>query len=180
MRMNAGLSLPEVFEPISQKPQPGSSANQHVTIVHMDNARQHNAVGVIGKLPKMRLKIAHPPPYGPGVAPPEFFLFGWLKSERARRTFATGDKLLDEIDKLMNRLSSETIVGVFREWINGPERVTPIDGESVFFSSRSGCENSIKLNTNEIPDINSLISSQPPLFFQPSYAARKASASSAV
>jgi hypothetical protein len=50
MRLNAELSLPEVLEPISQKLRPGSSANQHVTIVHMGNARQHDAVGVISKL----------------------------------------------------------------------------------------------------------------------------------
>lgn len=65
------------------------------------------------------------------TAPSDFFLFGWFKGELTRQTLARDEELFDEVNELLKRRSSETIIGVSREWINKRKDVISLDSEDI-------------------------------------------------
>jgi hypothetical protein len=51
----------------------------------MGNARVRTARATQEKLDVSRFKRTPQPPYSPDIAPSDFFLFGWLKTQLERR-----------------------------------------------------------------------------------------------
>jgi hypothetical protein len=54
-------------------------------LVHMDNARPYMSKRNLGRIEELRFKRVTHPPFGPEIAPSDFFLFGWLKGELSSR-----------------------------------------------------------------------------------------------
>jgi hypothetical protein len=66
------------------------------------------------------------PPYSPDIAPSDFFIFGWLKTQLKRREYNGKDELYEVVDEILTSLSIEMIETVFIDWMNRIQRL--IDG----------------------------------------------------
>jgi transposase len=68
--------------------QPSSrKTRKRLALIHMDNARAHTVRATQEKLDVSRFKCMPQPPYSPDIAPSDFFLFGWLKTQLERREY---------------------------------------------------------------------------------------------
>jgi len=67
--LGAGLNTSE--------PEPPTSKN---VILHHDNARLHTAYATIAAIRAKGWNILPRPPYSPDLAPPDFYLFGPLRT----------------------------------------------------------------------------------------------------
>jgi hypothetical protein len=71
-----------------------------------------------GKLDVSRFKRKPQPPYSPDVAPSDFFLFGWLKTQLKWREYNEEDRLYEVVDEILTGLSIKMIETVFVDWMN--------------------------------------------------------------
>ena len=81
--------------------------------LHMDNARPHF---VDEKLKEFGIKRLIHPPYSPGLAPSDFFLFGYLKNQLIGNNFLNNEDLLEEISVILSKIEKSTLESVFEEW----------------------------------------------------------------
>jgi hypothetical protein len=71
----------------------------------MDNARLHTARAAQEKLGVSGFKRAPQPPHSPDIAPSNFFLFGWLKTQLEWREYNGEDELYEIVDEILIGLS---------------------------------------------------------------------------
>jgi histone-lysine N-methyltransferase SETMAR len=57
-------------------------------------------------------RVPHPP-YSPDLAPPDFWLFGHMKSSLVGQTFEEPEQLLEAITKFVNEIQPPEVVAVF-------------------------------------------------------------------
>jgi histone-lysine N-methyltransferase SETMAR len=98
----------------------------------MDNARAHMARTTQETSDISRFKCTPQPPYGPDIAPSDFFLFGWLKTQLERREYNGEDELYEVVDEIFTSLSIEMIEAVFVDRMNRLRRL--IDGNGDYVS----------------------------------------------
>jgi hypothetical protein len=58
------------------------------------------------------------PPYGHDLAPPNFWLFGRIKTGLADRSFAEPDELLEGVREFLEGISAAELTAVFEGWID--------------------------------------------------------------
>jgi hypothetical protein len=76
-----------VIIPLAVMLETGRQANGvPFTLLYMDNAKFHNSTSNLEQMTQLRFKRVSYPPYSADIAPSDFFLFGWLKGELARRS----------------------------------------------------------------------------------------------
>jgi len=97
-------------------------------ILHLDNARPHLADEEMAELGITRM--SHPP-YSPDLAPSDFFLFGFLKTCLEGRNFASAEELLISVREILQTVSREMLIGVYREWVNRLRKCIESGGEYV-------------------------------------------------
>jgi hypothetical protein len=73
------------------------------------------------------LRILYPP-YSPDLAPPDFWLFGCIKTALSGAKFDEPDQLLNAITELLNTISVEELRAVFDEWVERVRWVTENEG----------------------------------------------------
>jgi histone-lysine N-methyltransferase SETMAR len=95
----------------------GRQPGERKVMLHFDNAPIH-CTGMIAERMFLRefKKMDHPP-YSPDLSPCDFFLFGYLKGELAKRDYATPEDLLFEVRCVAAGISSELCRRVFENWI---------------------------------------------------------------
>jgi histone-lysine N-methyltransferase SETMAR len=129
---DSSFSCEEVPGPIAEKLHANSSKTRKpFTSIHMDNARVHTAHVTQQKLEVSGLKRAPQPPYSPDIAPSDFFLFAWLKTELERREYEGEDELYEVVDEILAGLSIEMIEAVFGKWMDRLERVITGNGDYI-------------------------------------------------
>jgi hypothetical protein len=104
------------------------------------------------------LRLAPHPPYSPDLAPPDFFLFDYVKECLKGMVFPSYDEFLDTIGEVVTGVESETLTAVFefgwRDW-HGCLRTMVITihklpvGSFTFLQCLSGTE---LLNLSGTPD----------------------------
>jgi hypothetical protein len=73
------------------------------TLLHMNNAKSHNSKSNLEQMTQLEFKRIIHPPYSRDIAPSDFFLFGWLKGELARRPLVEIEDVFQVIrDNLRN------------------------------------------------------------------------------
>jgi hypothetical protein len=97
-------------------------------VIHAENSPCHTANTVLDFMSQRKVRFAPHPPYSPGIAPSDFFLFGNLKHELRGSRFQTNEELLVEIRKLVGEILLETLLDVFHDWISWCERLIANDG----------------------------------------------------
>jgi hypothetical protein len=103
-----------------------------MTLIHMDNVSVHTAREISEKLDVSRFKRMPQPLYSPDIAPSDFFLFGWVKTQLEWREYNKEDELYEVVDGILTGLSIEMIETVFVDWINRLQRL--IDGNGDYIS----------------------------------------------
>jgi hypothetical protein len=86
-------------------------------VVHANNARAHTAQKCRTFCEENGLRLAPHPPYSPGLAPSDFFLFGYIKERLKGMVFPSHEELLDAIGEVVTGLESETLTAVFEHWM---------------------------------------------------------------
>jgi hypothetical protein len=93
---NACYSIAEILKPLSQWHSIEAAGRERKLLVHADNARPHPAKLSTQYFNKNRMKSAPHSPYSPGLAPSEFYLFGYVKKCLASLSFDDADQLLEQ------------------------------------------------------------------------------------
>jgi hypothetical protein len=57
------------------------------------------------------------PPYSPDIAPPGFWLFGYVKDSLAGRLFDEPEQLLEAITEFLNEMQPSELEVVFIHWL---------------------------------------------------------------
>jgi transposase len=90
-----------VLSPLAEKIQPNSKQTRKpLTLIRIDNARVHTARETQEKVDVPRFKRTPQPSYSPDIAPSDFCLFGWLKTQFERREYNGEDKLYEVMDEI--------------------------------------------------------------------------------
>jgi hypothetical protein len=92
-------------------------------LVHLNNTRSHTSKRNLARMEELPLKSVSHPPFSYDTAPPDFFLFGWLKSELSSQQVSKINGLFEIVDETLSTLPADTIARVFRNWI---ERLTQV------------------------------------------------------
>lgn len=86
--------------------------------LHLDNCKVHNSQLTIEKIEKSPFKRTPHPPYSPDLAPSDFYLFGKVKRELQGHMFNDRNELLEKLTEILNKISKEERIAVFKEWQN--------------------------------------------------------------
>jgi hypothetical protein len=70
-----------------------------------------------------RLKTVPGPPYSPDVGPTDLYLFGRVKGALIWREILDETNLIEAVIRILNGISGAELQCVFRNWIEGIERV---------------------------------------------------------
>jgi hypothetical protein len=77
---DAEYFLDYVLTPIEELPVMHAAAiEKQALVIHIDNSAIHKSKAAIQKIASTRVKIAPHPPYSQDLAPPDFFLFDYIK-----------------------------------------------------------------------------------------------------
>jgi histone-lysine N-methyltransferase SETMAR len=80
-KSNADYYCSSVLTKLPKMAKQFRSKTRRKMILHADNARPHTAKSSIEFCAKLHLRVAPHPPYSPGLAPPDCFLFGYIKNK---------------------------------------------------------------------------------------------------
>jgi hypothetical protein len=75
------------------------------------------------------VRLALHPLYSPGLAPSDFFLFGYVKERLKGIVFPSYEELLDAIGEVVTGIESETLTAVFEHWMERLEWMSKNNGE---------------------------------------------------
>ena len=78
---------------------------------HQDNAPVHNSILVTDYLTKMDINTVPQPPYGPDLAPCDFWLFSKLRGCR----YKTIEEMKEAVTKVIDTLTQEDFHGAFQK-----------------------------------------------------------------
>jgi hypothetical protein len=74
------------------------------TLLHMNNAKPHNFKSNFEQMTQLEFKRITHLPYSRNVAPSDFFLFGWLKGELARRSLVKIEDVFQIVCDILGNL----------------------------------------------------------------------------
>jgi hypothetical protein len=63
------------------------------------------------------MRRAPQPPFAPALAPSDLSLFGKLKTTLVRSVFENEQELLDDIMRVLDRITRNELESVFEEWV---------------------------------------------------------------
>ena len=86
---NTIICLPVVFQEI------GKPNRQRWITLHHDNASSHTLAQTSAFLSTQNIDLMSHPPYGPGLAPNDFFLFQYIKNKMRGQRFSTPEEAVD-------------------------------------------------------------------------------------
>jgi histone-lysine N-methyltransferase SETMAR len=75
------------------------------------------------------MKSVPHPPYSPGLAPSDFYLFGDAKRCLVGLSFEDGDQPLAAVEGVLEDIEKVTLQVVFLEWMDGFRKCIAINGE---------------------------------------------------
>jgi hypothetical protein len=63
------------------------------------------------------MRRAPQPPFSPDLAPSDFYVIGKLKITLMRSAFENEQELLDDIMRVLERITHDDLESVFEEWV---------------------------------------------------------------
>jgi hypothetical protein len=100
-KFTAGDYVTEILEPLSQWHSIEAAGNERKLLVHADNARPHTAKLSTQYFNENRLKSAPHALYSSGLAPSDFYLFGYVKRCFTGLSFEDADQLLAAVEGVL-------------------------------------------------------------------------------
>jgi hypothetical protein len=58
------------------------------------------------------------PPYSPDLAPCDFFLFGYFKSQLEGKTFFDRNSLQTEVERILREIPITLLCSVMKDWVH--------------------------------------------------------------
>jgi histone-lysine N-methyltransferase SETMAR len=86
-------------------------------MLHFHNARVHTARDTIDFMRRNRIKRVPHPPFSPDLAPPDFHLFGKVKTALQGMIFEDENELLAGMTDVLMGIPREELEAVFDEWL---------------------------------------------------------------
>jgi histone-lysine N-methyltransferase SETMAR len=93
-KFNAAYYVTDILSPLSKWRSASAKADKRKLIIHADNASPHIAQLSAQFFEQNKMNTAPHPPYSPGLAPSDFYLFGYVKGCLAGLSFESTDGLL--------------------------------------------------------------------------------------
>jgi hypothetical protein len=109
------IILPSIVENLSVT---GPKLKATATRLHIDNAKPHNSRLSLQKIEEYGFIRMPQPPYSPDLAPCDFFLFGYLKSQLEGKAFFDVSLFGEGNDLSFSRWSCERLATFLCTWIN--------------------------------------------------------------
>ena len=97
---------------LGKRPALFKSAQWHF---HQNNVPVHNSILVTDYLTKMGIKTVHQPPFGPDLAPCDFWLFPKLKKKLSGCRYETIEEMKEAVTKVIDTLTQEDFHGAFQK-----------------------------------------------------------------
>jgi hypothetical protein len=127
-KFNASYYIAEILEPLSQWRSIEAAGNDRKLLVHADNACPHTAKLSTQYFNENRMKLAPHPPYSPDLAPPDFYLFGYVKRCLAGLSFEDADQPLAVVEGVLKGIEKTTLQAVFLEWMDRSRKCIAANG----------------------------------------------------
>jgi hypothetical protein len=96
-----------------------------------DNARPHTAKVSIDYITRNEMKCAPHPPSSPGLAPPDFFLFGYMKRKLMGYRADSESEFLVRICVILAEIPRDVLNAVFFEWVDRLQKCIQTNGDDV-------------------------------------------------
>ena len=103
-------------------------------ILHIYNASSHN---VNDELKRAGIKRMEHSPYSPDLAPSDFFLFGFLKTNLEGKHFDSADELFDWVKNFPNSIDIQMLRNVYIKWVLILQQCIDYGGEYLHWINRS-------------------------------------------
>jgi histone-lysine N-methyltransferase SETMAR len=109
------IILPSIVENFSvARPKLKATA----THFHIDNAKPHNSRLSLQKIEEYGFIRVPQPPYSPDLAPCDFFLFGYLKSQLEGKTFSAENSLKTKVERILRDIPITLLCSVMEDWVH--------------------------------------------------------------
>jgi len=99
--------------------------------LHLDNAKVHRSQYTTEQAEELGFKMLPHPPYSPDLAPSDFFLFGYIKTQLKGSNFKTVAMLMEAIISILNKISQELIEKIMMEWVDRLQTVISHKGDYI-------------------------------------------------
>jgi histone-lysine N-methyltransferase SETMAR len=107
------IILPSIVENLSiARPKLKTTAAH----LHIDNAKPHNSWLSLQKIEEYGFIRMPQPPYPPDLAPCDFFLFGYLKSQLEGKIFFDENSLKTEVERILREIPITLLCSVMEDW----------------------------------------------------------------
>jgi hypothetical protein len=117
-KFNAAYHVTKILSPSFKRRSAGAKGDKRKLIICADNSRPRTAQQSTGFFRQNRMKTAPHPPYSPNLAPPDFYLFGYLKGCLVGFSSESANELLEAVRGLLAGLEKGTMQPVFLERMN--------------------------------------------------------------
>jgi histone-lysine N-methyltransferase SETMAR len=99
--------------------------------LHLNNARSYNSRSSVEYIDRNKfIRLPHPP-YSSDLAPNNFYLFRTLKRRLVKYYGTTKEELFRNVSDILNSISEDELVQVFRNWMTRLEQVISTGGEYI-------------------------------------------------
>ena len=98
-------------------------------MLHHDNAQAHTLLLIRSYLAKHQTPVVPHPPYSPGLAPADFFLFPKLKTTLKGRRFQTIEEIQENATRDLLAITESVFQEAFRKWKKCWERCIASRGD---------------------------------------------------
>jgi histone-lysine N-methyltransferase SETMAR len=109
------IILPSIVENLSVARPKLKATAAHL---HIDNAKPHNSRLSLQKIEEYGFIRVPQPPYSPDLAPCDFFLFGYLKSQLEGKTFFDDNSLKTEVERILREIPIMLPYSVMEDWVH--------------------------------------------------------------
>lgn len=100
-------------------------------ILHQDNAPAHTAASTRLEIDLLGFNIIEHPPYSPDLAPMDFAVFPFIKSQLRGIKFETSDELKYATRSIVSKINNEWYSDVFDSWLKRCEKCLQCRGDYV-------------------------------------------------
>jgi hypothetical protein len=128
-KFNAGYYITEILKPLSQWRSIEAAGDKRKLLVHAGNARPHTAKLPTQYFNENRMKPAPHPPCSFDLAPPDFYLFGYVKRCLAGFSFNDADQLPATVEGVPEGIEKVTLQAIFPEWMERLRKCVATNGE---------------------------------------------------
>jgi histone-lysine N-methyltransferase SETMAR len=99
--------------------------------LHVDNAKPDTSKMSIEKIEELGFTLMPQPPYVPGLAPGDFFLFGHLKQHLEENHFTREDQVIAAVREVFDKIPLQTFQNVIDDWQYRLRRCIQLGGENL-------------------------------------------------